>query len=125
MSIDADGEGRTALIVSMRVGDPIYFCAGKFKQAGQKFFDQAALVPMDGFMRGENGVTAGADGRVNAASEVGEVFDTGGDASDAFVVERAPFPAVGNFVGVGADFIRMQAREMFPYKTPMCGPKNL
>src|ERR1700727_2533056 len=45
-------------------------------------------------------------------AEVGEVVDAGGNAGDAFVVKRAPLPAVGNGVSERADFVRMEAAKM-------------
>src|SRR5216683_2418355 len=50
--------------------------------------------------------------RIRVAAEVGDVVHAGGDAGDAFVVERAPLPAVGNGVSKRANFVRTQAGEM-------------
>ena len=47
------------------------------------------------------------------AAEVGDVVHAGGDAGDAFVVEGAPLPAVGDGIGEGTNFVGMQALQVF------------
>ena len=47
------------------------------------------------------------------AAEVGDVIHAGGDAGDAFVVERAPLPAVGDGIGERTNFVGMQALQVF------------
>ena len=49
---------------------------------------------------------------MRAAAEIGYVFHARGDAGDAFVVERAPLPAVGDGVGEGTDFVGTQALQV-------------
>ena len=48
----------------------------------------------------------------SCAAEVGDVFHAGGDSGDAFVVERAPLPAVGDRVCVRANFVGTKALEV-------------
>ena len=59
-----------------------------------------------------DGGTRAAVPHVVVPTEIGDVVDAGGDAGDAFVVERAPLPAVGDGVGEGADFVGMQALQV-------------
>ena len=49
---------------------------------------------------------------VDAAAEISEILHAGGDAGDAFVVERAPLPAIRNRVCVRTNLVRTQALEV-------------
>src|SRR5579863_4304093 len=48
----------------------------------------------------------------SVAAQVGDVFHAGGDTGDAFVIQRAPLPAIGNGVGVRTNFVGTQALEV-------------
>ena len=49
-------------------------------------------------------------GRVPA--EVGNVFHAGLDSGDAFVIQRSPFPAIGDCVRIRANFVRAKALQV-------------
>ena len=46
------------------------------------------------------------------ATQVGKILHAGGDSGDAFVIQRAPLPAIGNGIGVGAHLVRLQALQV-------------
>ncbi len=49
---------------------------------------------------------------LGVAAQIGDVVYAGGDAGDAFVVERAPLPAVRDGVGERANFVGAQALQV-------------
>src|SRR6202790_5732500 len=67
---------------------------------------------VDGFKSGDYRGATSSGFRMGATAEVGEIVDTSSNAGDAFVVQSAPLPAVGNCVGEWTDFVGAQAGEM-------------
>src|SRR5215471_11107595 len=45
-------------------------------------------------------------------AEIGNVFHSGFNSRDAFVIQRAPFPAIGDGVGVWTNFVRAIALQV-------------
>src|SRR5436309_14172312 len=64
---------------------------------------------------GKRGRTAGGGSSNAAEAEIGEIVHTGGNSRNAFVIERSPFPTVGDGIGVGADFVRHETLEVLAF----------
>ena len=70
---------------------------------------------MDGFVRRQDGAAPGCGGGIGAPAQGFPVIDGGFDSRDAFMVERAPLPAIGDFVSVGADFVGTNFLEVLAF----------
>src|SRR5277367_476690 len=113
VSRDADHNRRAAFGEAGRIGDSVELEAGNFQQSLNEFLHQAALMLLDRVKSSDNRGTAGSGGWVHVTAETGQVLHAGCNSSNTFVVERAPLPAIGDGVGVGANFVRLQALEVF------------
>ena len=49
------------------------------------------------------------------SAKFGQILDACGDPRDALMIQRSPFPALGDGVGVGADLVRLQAGEVLAF----------
>src|SRR5580658_1392106 len=135
---DAHSERGAAFVEAGGVGDAVDLQFRNSLQAGHHSFEQSAFVLVDGCVGGLDGGAAARGRRWSSfarrtgespvptcsvftsvctcshdvATQVGYVVHAGGDTGDAFVVERAPLPAIWNRVRVGANFVRAQALEV-------------
>ncbi len=75
-------------------------------------FGQSAFVLLDrAVSRQQRGAATGYR-RVHLSPEVSEIVHAGSDAGDAFMIQRAPLPAIGHGVGVGAHLVGLQALQV-------------
>src|ERR1700678_931587 len=70
---------------------------------------------MDCFEGGFDGCAASGGFGIRTAAEIGDVIHAGCDSGYAFVIQRAPLPAVGDGVGERADFVGTQVLEMLAF----------
>src|SRR5215469_364310 len=113
MAFDPHSKGGAPIVEASRVGDPIDFEARENLQACHHPLQQSALMFVDRAIGGFNASPPGRDFGTHSAPKVGNVLNTSLDSSDALVVERAPFPAVGNRVRVGTNFVRTKFVQLF------------
>src|SRR5438552_3402419 len=70
------------------------------------------LVTVNGAMGGEHSLATVRGRWVYSSPQFRPVFNAGNDAGDAFVIQRPPFPAAGDCVGIGANFVGLQPFQM-------------
>src|SRR5215469_86479 len=73
------------------------------------------LVIVDSGVGCLNRMAASRNLGADTAPEIRQIVDTGGDSRDAFVVERTPFPAIGNRIRKRTNLVRTQARQMWAF----------
>src|SRR5438128_9674555 len=83
---DADSKSRTAAVELRGIGDAVEGEAGNFQQATNHNFRKAALVLLNGAIRSQQCGAPGGDGRVNVATQIGEIVHAGSDSGDAFMI---------------------------------------
>src|SRR4029077_20945641 len=93
-SLNAHRDGRTAVVKSLRIGNPVYLQARNGFHPQQQALAQAALVPHDLFIGGEDGGPARCNCRFDPCPDICDVPAASRDARDALVVERPPLPAI-------------------------------
>src|SRR5579872_968698 len=113
VSINANSEGSAAVIEAGWIGDAVDLRAGNLFKTRNEPRGQATLMLMNRAKRGFNRGAAIFRFRVSAFAEVGHVFHARGDAGDAFVIQRAPLPAVRNGVRIRTDLVGAEALQVF------------
>src|SRR6266568_1412720 len=95
-----------AFVEARGVGNAVDLEAGNFEQAGHESMQQAAFVLVDRLVSGFDCGSSGRGFGASVSAQVCKIFHAGGDSRDAFVIERAPLPAVWNGVCVRANLVR-------------------
>src|SRR3984957_8109813 len=112
MTCDAHRYRGTTSVEALRIADAVKLESRNLQEPGDEASGQKPLVLLYSLPGREQLGAAAGEGWIEASSQLCQVVHAGDDPADAFVVQRAPLPVKRDRVGIGRDFVGLQAAEM-------------